>query len=652
MTITHTNEPHSPKPLRLWPGVVFVTLEWLLWTVFPMVAPAEQAVLGMLGGAACGVVVLLWWLFFSRAPWVERLGALALMILAVPVAYQFADASVTTAGMGNLVMILSIPPMTLALVVWAVASQGLSSGRRRAWMAVAISLACASLGLVRIGGVSGDGVFNLHWRWTPTPEERFLAQVGHEPTPPPSAPVAAAAEKPAAPTEPIASPLDSARDKPAAAPATAPAGPAAVKAPETKDAAAPVTTETRAGLATSERASSRVEWPGFRGPGRDSNIRGVRIETDWSQKAPVEIWHKPIGPGWSSFAVAGDVFYTQEQRGDDEVVSAYHVKTGEPVWIHRDKARFFEGNAGPGPRGTPSISGDRVFTHGATGIVNALNAQDGSVLWSRNSSTDTGAPMPGWGFASSPLVVNDFVVVASSGRLIAYDAATGQPKWTTQSGGGSYGSPQLMTIGGVAQIVLQSGGGVTGFAMADGTKLWNYAWEGAPMLQPTQISDSDLLTTTGDAMGGLGTRRLAVAHGAGGWTVEERWTSRGLKPYFNDLVVHKGYAFGFDGSILSCIDLADGERKWKGGRFGHGQLVLLADQDLLLLLSEDGELALVSATPDKFTEITTRIPALEGKTWNHPALVGDVLLVRNGEEMAAFRLSLTASSKKDTVEED
>ena len=158
------------------------------------------------------------------------------------------------------------------------------------------------------------------------------------------------------------------------------------------------------------------------------------------------------------------------------------------------------------------------------------------------------------------------------------------------------------------------------------------------MLQPALTSDGDVLITSGDAMGGNGIRRLSVTQRDGKWNVEERWTSTGLKPYFNDYVVHNGHAYGFDGSILACIDLKDGTRKWKGGRYGHGQFVLLPDQDLLLVLSEEGELALVSATPDKFTEIA-RVPGIDGKTWNHPVLVNDVLLVRNGEEMAAFRLT-------------
>ncbi len=197
-----------------------------------------------------------------------------------------------------------------------------------------------------------------------------------------------------------------------------------------------------------------------------------------------------------------------------------------------------------------------------------------------------------------------------------------------------------MTIDGVHQILLLRGRRTTGFAPTDGSVLWEHSWQpGASILQPAVTADGDVLITIGEGLGGLGMRRISVAHGPGGWTVEERWTSRGLKPYFNDFVVHEGHAYGFDGSILACINLEDGTRRWKGGRFGHGQLLLLADQDLLLVLSEDGEIALVRATPDQFTELA-RVRAIEGKTWNHPALVGDILLIRNGEEMAAFRLSL------------
>jgi outer membrane protein assembly factor BamB len=309
------------------------------------------------------------------------------------------------------------------------------------------------------------------------------------------------------------------------------------------------------------------------------------------------------------------------------------------VWRHRDSVRFYESNGGPGPRGTPTLHDGRVYSLGATGIVNALDAASGAVVWSRNAKTDTGAPLPGWGFAASPLVVNDAVIVAASGRLAAYDIATGKPRWTRTTGGGGYSSPHLATIDGVTQVLLLSGGGATSVAPTDGAVLWQHSFQpGTSIVQPALTADGVLINTA-DAMGGQGMRRLAVANGPGGWTVEERWTTRGLKPYYNDFVVHNGHAYGFDGTILSCINLEDGERKWKGGRYGAGQMVLLPDQDLLLVLSEEGELALVSATPDKHTEVA-RFKAIEGKTWNHPVVVGDVLLVRNGEEMAAFRLPL------------
>jgi outer membrane protein assembly factor BamB len=285
------------------------------------------------------------------------------------------------------------------------------------------------------------------------------------------------------------------------------------------------------------------------------------------------------------------------------------------------------------------VHNGRVYTFGATGIVNALNAGTGAVIWSHNAATDSGVELPGWGFASSPLVVDDVVIVAAAGRLAAYEQATGKLRWLGPTGGAGYSSPHLATLGGVPQILLLRGSRTISVAPADGTLLWQHVWQpGVGIVQPAVTADGGVLISVGDAMGGMGMRRISVRRDGDKWTSEERWSSRGLKPYFNDFVVHKGYAFGFDGIILSCINLEDGERKWKGGRYGAGQMVLLRDQDLLLVLSEDGELALVSATPDKYTEIARFPGALNGKTWNHPVLVGDLLLVRNGEEMAAFRL--------------
>jgi outer membrane protein assembly factor BamB len=569
------------KSLRLWPGIVLATLLVLLRFIIPAIASGATlrgvplAFLAVLGGFVASLAVWVWWLLFSRAPWLERLAALVLTIGGLFVTYRLVDKSIAGGAMGFLLPVLAVPVLSVALVVWAVGSRGFSAVGRRLSMAAAILLTCGAFTVIRTGGFTGDFDNDFHWRWSKTPEERLLAQ-GDEAT--------------------------------AAAPALAPTD------------------------------KIGAEWPGFRGADRDGIVRGVKIETDWSKSPPVEMWRRPIGPGWSSFAVSGNAFYTQEQRGNDEEVTCYDLTTGKLVWRHRDAARFWESNAGAGPRGTPTLSGGSLYTLGATGIVNALDANTGRVLWSRNAASDTKTKVPGWGFSASPLVVDDVVIIATAGNLIAYNTTNGEPRWSALDGGGGYSSPHLVKIDGVPQVLLLNGPGVISVAPADGKRLWEFPLPQnyGRITQPAMTSDGDVVVGEGE---GNAMRRVAVAHNSSGWSAQERWTSDGLNPYFNDFVVHNGHAYGFSGSNLACIDLKDGQRKWDGGKYGHGQLVLLSDESLLLVLSEEGDIALVKASPDGFAELA-RIPAIKGKTWNHPAVAGDVLLVRNGEEMAAFKLPL------------
>jgi len=236
------------------------------------------------------------------------------------------------------------------------------------------------------------------------------------------------------------------------------------------------------------------------------------------------------------------------------------------------------------------------------------------------------------------LVVDSVVVVALAGKLLAYDHLTGKQRWTGSDGGESYSSPQLFTLDGTKEVIFMNKAGVTSYDPSDGKVLWTVPLTGVRIVQPAQVTENEILIDAGDLKGMC---RIAIKKGSEGMSIEKRWTSEELKPYFNDYVIHKGHVFSFDGPFLACNDLGNGIRKWKGGRYG-GQLILLSDQDMLLVLSEKGELALVGANPEQFNELAT-FPAIKGRTWNHPAMAGDVLVVRNSEEMSAFRLPLASN---------
>jgi outer membrane protein assembly factor BamB len=618
MSTTPPAEPRPRKPLRLWPGIALAAIGLAARYLVPVVWE-DGLLYGLLTSFAAAVLVLVWWLAASRAPWQERVEAVALVALGFLATPPFLHASIRGGGMGNLFWVLALPVLAIGFVAWAVATRNVSGAvARRGSMAAVMAVLFAAFTLLRTGGNTSDFDNDLAWRWSKTHEEKLLAQ---------------AAEEPVAVTTPL----------PAASPAEAPS-PAASAAPA--PAPTPSGVPSAAPAPVSLEQDTSADWPGFRGADRTGIARGARVATDWSTTAPVEMWRRPVGPGWSSFAADGDVIYTQEQRGEEEAVTAYSLRTGQPLWRHVDRARFWESNAGAGPRGTPTLAHGRVYTLGGTGLANALDARTGAAIWTKDAAADTGMKTPTWGFAGSPLVLGDLAIVAASGRLVAYDAATGARRWLgPPAGGASYSSPHLATIGGVDQVLLLSASGLTSVDPRNGKLLWLHPWKGYPIVQPALTPEGDVLISVSQDSG---LRRISVARGPTGWTTAERWTSNGLKPYFNDFVVHEGHAYGIDGWLVACVDLATGQRKWKGGRYGAGQVMLLADQGLLLVLGERGDLALVKAAPDQFTEVAKIPGVLEGKTWNHPVLAGDVLLVRNAEQMAAFRLPRERSADATT----
>lgn len=641
--------PSDSSRLRLWPGVVIVILQWLFTFGSGMVSPSSPfQFFSMTVAPALGFLLLLiWWFFLSRASRRDRIMGVVLPFVFLLPTFLLAHPS---APMG--IFIYGIPILCLGFVLWALLTQHRSDAFRLRSFVGMLIVACGVWPLLRLDGVQGDMAAEFAWRWQPTAEERLLAT--EEPLPS----VAAATQPDSTAVTSDLAPMDEPsaddasegldEDSTQSGDVTAAKSPTENTTPATEGPAGDDLVSADAATVVDVEPQKPIEavWPGFRGPQRDGVISRVQLATDWSTSPPQELWKRPIGPGWSSMAIWKDRLFTQEQRGDDEVVSAYDATSGQPIWQHRDPVRFWEAMAGAGPRGTPTFDDGRIFALGATGLLNALDAVDGSLLWSRNAAEDSGATTPDWGFSSSPLVVDGLVVIHTGGPdgkgVAAYDATTGEPRWYAPSGPLSYSSLHSARLGDIDQMLILTSDGIASHAPADGTILWQHEWPvpggGARIVQPVVGPNRSVLVGTGF---GLGVRHLTVSPTADDWTIEERWTSNALKPYFNDFVLHEGHLYGFDGRIMAGVNLETGERVWKGGRYGHGQLLLLADQDLLLVLSDRGQVALVSATPGGFEELAT-MAAIEGKTWNHPVIADGVLYVRNAQEMAAFRLPQSA----------
>lgn len=386
--------------------------------------------------------------------------------------------------------------------------------------------------------------------------------------------------------------------------------------------------------------SARSYWTNFRGPARDGRYDETPIRTNWPAEGLPLLWKQPIGGGYASFVVAEGMAFTIEQRRRQEVVAAYDVETGRELWTHGSDAEFKESMGGDGPRATPTWEAGRLYALGAEGDLRCFEAKTGKLNWSKNILKDNGAENLQWGMSGAPLIVDDKVIVLPGGRagksVVAYNKLTGAQVWKSLNDTQAYVSPMLATLAGKRQIVVVTANRIVGLGVEDGSLLWESSWNtdmGINVSQPIVIDTNRFFISSGY---GKGAALVEITGSGHELTARKVWENTSMKNKFNSSVVFEGNVYGLDEGILTCIDVKTGERRWKGGRYGYGQVILASGH--LVIITDTGELVLVKATPDKHTELA-KFSAIEGKTWNYPAIAEGRLLVRNQTQMACFDLS-------------
>lgn len=403
-------------------------------------------------------------------------------------------------------------------------------------------------------------------------------------------------------------------------------------------AAAPLAAKPAAESAVAANLSENY-WTEYRGPGRAGVYDQSPVRTDWPSDGPPELWRQQIGGGYASMVVADGLVFTIEQRRDREVVAAYRVEDGRQAWEHSWKSRFQESMGGDGPRATPTWSDGRIYAQGANGDLLSLDASDGEVLWERNILRDASASNVTWGMAAAPLVVDEMVIATPGGKrgksVFAYDRLTGEIRWSNLDDKAGYVSPQVATLAGQRQLLIVSGTRVLGASLEDGSELWGHPWKtsyDANCAQPLVVDANHVFVSSGY---GHGAALLQISHAENRFSVEEVWSNLNMKNKFNPSVLVDGVVYGLDEGILAAVDVRTGERLWKKGRYRYGQLLYASGH--LVVISEDGELALVEATPEEYRELV-RFDSVPGKTWNVPAMSDGLLFVRNQTEMVAYDL--------------
>jgi len=359
---------------------------------------------------------------------------------------------------------------------------------------------------------------------------------------------------------------------------------------------------------------------------------------DWQTNMPKERWRHPVGDAWSSFTIVGERLFTQEQRGPLECVVCYNADTGLELWRHEDTARYETAQGGIGPRATPTVTEDAVFSLGATGILNALDPLTGAKIWQRNVCDDAESSMIEWGMSGSPMIYENTVIVDAGGyknkAVIAYDRTTGETVWASGNHQAGYATPRLETIQGTMTLLIFHGDGLQGLDPATGQLLWEYPWTNQYKInvaQPMLFGDH-LFLSSGYDSGCVLIDPTTLQEGK----PAEVWPpNKNLKLKFNEAVQRENHVYGLDDGILACIDAKTGKRLWKGGRYRHGQVLLWGDK--LIVQAESGDVAVVEASPKEFKEVT-RLAALSDRTWNLPIVNRGRLYARNASEAVCYEL--------------
>jgi outer membrane protein assembly factor BamB len=390
--------------------------------------------------------------------------------------------------------------------------------------------------------------------------------------------------------------------------------------------------------------SRAMDFPEYRGQNRDGVARGPALARDWQAHPPRLLWRQPVGGGYAAFAVADNLAVTIEQRRDNEAIVGYDTASGGERWTYSYPALFSESMGGIGPRATPTLKDGRVYSLGANGKLVCLDAATGKLQW-QTDILESNSNL-NWGMCSSPLVYDHFVVVSPGKQgpgghtLVAYDRGTGSKVWAVGEARGGYSSPMLATLAGVRQVLMFDGQGIAGYDPATGRQLWRRDWatnQDINVAQPLVLEGDRVFVTSGY---GVGCALLHVTCSKDGkWDAQPLWPNsplRTMRCKFTSPVAYQGHVYGLDEGILVCLDEKTGKRRWREGRYGHGQLLLAGD--LLVIMAETGELALVEASPSAYRELG-RIRVFEGKTWNYPALADGKVYLRNDEDMVCYDLT-------------